>query len=391
MSSVIDEARRPGIRPSTTLDPPPEAPREPDAASASSVADPRVLTAILVVASVIAGYCIHAHAMWFDEVQAWNIARASHSVGSLYTNLRYEGHPILWYLPLFAISRFTADPRAMQVFEWAVLTCTYAVILFKAPFSIGVRTAIVAGYFVTFEYGVISRSYSVEMLLLVLALVCLARPKPTWGPVGVLLVAAGVDEHGRRRARRRVRARDRLVCVERARQQAHLAMVGEAARRRRRRNGVGRDRRGHLHPSRRLPQLRPRHPERAAVELLARPVPGVAGRSVARPVPGACRHRPLEHQRARPVSPAHRGAGPPGPRGHRRDRVGASLAPVRPSTLAARCGRLPGLLVRRRAARPVPLRRRVLPPVPRVRVVCRGVTGASTRARVRQQRVASHG
>ncbi|HEY3673633.1 MAG TPA: hypothetical protein VGN51_22040 [Acidimicrobiia bacterium] len=188
MSSVIDEARRPGSRASTTVDPPPEAPTEPDADTASRAASPLILSAVLVVASVIAGYCIHAHAMWFDEVQAWNIARASHSVGSLYSNLRYEGHPILWYLPLFAISRFTADPRAMQVFEWAVLTCTYAVILFKAPFSIAVRTAIVAGYFVTFEYGVISRSYSVEMLLLVLALVCLAQPKPAWGPTGVLLV-----------------------------------------------------------------------------------------------------------------------------------------------------------------------------------------------------------
>jgi hypothetical protein len=106
----------------------------------------------------------------------------------LFTNLRYEGHPILWYLPLFAISRFTAAPQAMQVFEWAVLTGTYAVVLFKSPFSLAVRIAIVAGYFVTFEYGVISRSYSIELLLLVLLLVALARPEPAWTRAGVLLV-----------------------------------------------------------------------------------------------------------------------------------------------------------------------------------------------------------
>ena len=60
--------------------------------------------------------------MWFDELQAWNIARASHSLGDLYTNLRYEGHPILWYLPLYALTRFTGNPHSMQVVQWAVAT-----------------------------------------------------------------------------------------------------------------------------------------------------------------------------------------------------------------------------------------------------------------------------
>jgi hypothetical protein len=188
MSSVIEDGRRPASLPSTVLDQPSDASTEPAPSEALPAPSGRTLAAILIVASAIAGYCIHAHAMWFDEVQAWSIARASHSVGSLYTNLRYEGHPILWYLPLFGISRFTADPRAMQVFEWVVLTCTYAVVLFKAPFSLLVRIAIVAGYFVTFEYGVISRSYSVELLMLVLVLAALARPRPAWGWAGVLLV-----------------------------------------------------------------------------------------------------------------------------------------------------------------------------------------------------------
>jgi hypothetical protein len=188
MSSVIDEALGSATGPSTRVVPSSDAPAEPAAVAARRAPSRWTVLAILIVASGIAGYCIHAHAMWFDEVQAWNIARASHSVPSLFTNLRYEGHPILWYLPLFAISRVTADPRAMQLFEWVVLTCTYAVVLFKAPFSLGVRVAIIAGYFVTFEYGVISRSYSVELLVLVLALVALARPAPKWGRAGVLLV-----------------------------------------------------------------------------------------------------------------------------------------------------------------------------------------------------------
>ncbi len=143
---------------------------------------------ILVAASALLAVCIGAHAMWFDEVQAWNIARASHSLGDLFANLRYEGHPVVWYLPLFALTRVTGNPRAMQALEWAIVTATYAVILFKAPFRLGVRAAIIGGYFVTYEYGVISRSYSLELLFLVGALVLLARPRPAWGRVAVLLV-----------------------------------------------------------------------------------------------------------------------------------------------------------------------------------------------------------
>jgi hypothetical protein len=61
------------------------------------------------------------------------------------------------------------------------------VILFRAPFTIGIRIAMVAGYFVTFEYGVISRSYGIGMLLLLLALTWLGRPDPAWGKAGTAL------------------------------------------------------------------------------------------------------------------------------------------------------------------------------------------------------------
>ena len=36
-----------------------------------------LLLGILLVASLITALGLRAHAMWFDELQAWNIARAS--------------------------------------------------------------------------------------------------------------------------------------------------------------------------------------------------------------------------------------------------------------------------------------------------------------------------
>ena len=147
----------------------------------------RLLLGVLVVASAVAALGLRAHAMWFDELQAWNIARASHSLGDLYTNLRYEGHPILWYLPLYALTRFTGNPHSMQVVQWCVATGTFALVLFRAPFSIPIRIAVIAGYCFAFEYGVISRSYGLSALLVIAALVFLGRRDPSWVWGGTML------------------------------------------------------------------------------------------------------------------------------------------------------------------------------------------------------------
>jgi hypothetical protein len=142
---------------------------------------------VLVVAAVVSAVTMHAHAMWFDELQAWNIARASHSLGDLFAHLRYEGHPPLWYLPLYGITRFTGDPRAMQVLAWGLVVAVDALVLFRSPFPVPARIALVAGYFLAFEYSVMARSYGLGVLLLVVALVGLGRARPRWTMATVAL------------------------------------------------------------------------------------------------------------------------------------------------------------------------------------------------------------
>ena len=142
---------------------------------------------MFVVAALLSAVCIHAHAMWFDELQAWNIARASHSLGDLFSHLRYEGHPPLWYLPLYAITRFTGDPRAMQVLAWLLVVVVDALVLFRSPFPVPARIALVASYFFAFEYSVMARSYGLGVLLLVAALVALGRVRPRWTAATIAL------------------------------------------------------------------------------------------------------------------------------------------------------------------------------------------------------------
>ncbi len=125
----------------------------------------------LVAFSVAVAVGLHQHSMWFDETQSWAIARSSHNLSDLFHNLAYEGHPPLWHLVLFGLTRVTTDVRAMQVVTWVIATTTAALLLWRAPWNHAVRIAICFGYFVGFEYSVLSRSYALTLLLVVVALV----------------------------------------------------------------------------------------------------------------------------------------------------------------------------------------------------------------------------
>lgn len=125
----------------------------------------------LVVFAVVTAWSLHRHSLWLDETQSWAIARSSRSLGGLWSNLRYEGHPPLWHVVLFALTRVTTDVRAMQVLTWCLATATAAVVLFRAPWRLPVRIALCASYYLAFEYSVLSRSYGLTVLGFVVALV----------------------------------------------------------------------------------------------------------------------------------------------------------------------------------------------------------------------------
>ncbi|MGB3493021.1 MAG: hypothetical protein WBA57_09860 [Elainellaceae cyanobacterium] len=108
------------------------------------------------------------HEMWIDELQAWMIVRDSTSLIDLYGNLSYEGHPFTWYFLLYGLSQITPNPQIMQVFH--LLISAGVVIIFTkfSPFSLFQKLCFAFGYFSLFEYGMISRNYSLGILLIFL-------------------------------------------------------------------------------------------------------------------------------------------------------------------------------------------------------------------------------
>ena len=118
------------------------------------------------IAGLAGFYVISHHEMWRDELQAWSIAASSSSLRELLANSRHEGHPAVWYIVLYGISRWFHNPLAMQLFHVAIGTVSIFVLCSYSPFRLWQRLFLACGYFMFFEYYVLSRNYALGVLAL---------------------------------------------------------------------------------------------------------------------------------------------------------------------------------------------------------------------------------
>ena len=115
------------------------------------------LLAALFCAAALAGAA--RHEIWRDEAQAWLLARDSATPWALLANMRYEGHPALWHLLLWLITRITHQVFAMQALHAGLATAGVYVMARHAPLGRVQKLLFAAGYFTLFEYGLIARAY----------------------------------------------------------------------------------------------------------------------------------------------------------------------------------------------------------------------------------------
>ena len=128
----------------------------------------RLAWVITSVFFLLGAYLLSNHEMWGDEMQAWLLARDSTSVPNLFANLKYEGHPALWYLLLMPLTRVTHSPTAMQALHLLIATSTIYLFARYSPFSVVQKILFSFGYFPFYEYSVISRNYALGVLLIFL-------------------------------------------------------------------------------------------------------------------------------------------------------------------------------------------------------------------------------
>lgn len=120
------------------------------------------------------------HENWFDECQAWTIAR-DNDIKGIFDVLQCEGHPPLWYMILYVFSHLGFSCNVLSVISWGLCCAAVALMLWKAPFNIFVKAAVIFSGGFLFSISVISRVYAV--IPLILALIAILYPKRNCHPV----------------------------------------------------------------------------------------------------------------------------------------------------------------------------------------------------------------
>jgi len=143
---------------------------------------------LLILYSLLLLMGLLNHELWLDEMHHWLLARESRSLAELYEYSRYEGHPILWNVLLYVLTRFTDNPFAMQLLHGILAISAAALLIFTAPFPFYLKVFLVFGYYNFYEYAVISRNYVLILLFVLLACWLYSRYPKTKYALFVLLL-----------------------------------------------------------------------------------------------------------------------------------------------------------------------------------------------------------
>ena len=119
------------------------------------------------------------HEFWRDEIRALTLARQAGSPFELFKLIRYEGHPILWYLFLFIGKSVLNDTLILPIISILIGFSAVTIFVFYAPFPFWFRFLFIFNAFPLYEYSVMARNYGISMLLLFISALLYKKNKTT--------------------------------------------------------------------------------------------------------------------------------------------------------------------------------------------------------------------
>lgn len=138
------------------------------------------------------------HEPWFDEAQSWMIARCA-SIKEILTVIpHFEGHPPLWHLLLVPFAK-SGIPYELGLKTVSLLLASSAMglVIFRSPFPRILRLTIPFTYFFFYQYGVISRCYSLMTLgFMLAAMLYKTRNEKPFRYITALAVICGSSAYG---------------------------------------------------------------------------------------------------------------------------------------------------------------------------------------------------
>ncbi len=148
----------------------------------------RIFYAVIMLLSCgFSLFMVSRHECFRDEAQAWLISRDV-PLSGLFTQLKYEIHPILWFLVLMPFSKLGFPYITMQIISWLFVSASLYILLFKLNVNKLLKATLAFSPLFLYWYPAVSRNYSLAVFLLFLLM--MYYPKRHEKPIRYAVTAA---------------------------------------------------------------------------------------------------------------------------------------------------------------------------------------------------------
>lgn len=113
------------------------------------------------------GILLLGHEQWRDEANVWLMARELSPL-SLFGEIKYQGHPCLWYLLMMPFAKAGLPFETISFVSYTIMAVTAGLFLWKAPFYGPIKAAVLFSPAFTYYYAVVARNYCLIALFLIL-------------------------------------------------------------------------------------------------------------------------------------------------------------------------------------------------------------------------------
>ena len=126
-----------------------------------------ILTIIFAGYLIFNGILLFRHELWRDEANVWLMAKELSPI-QLLRELKYQGHPCLWYFLVMPFAKAGLPFRTISVISYLVMAAGAGVFLYKAPIHGVTKALCLFSPMFSYYYSVVARNYCLSALILIL-------------------------------------------------------------------------------------------------------------------------------------------------------------------------------------------------------------------------------
>lgn len=127
-----------------------------------------LLIGLFLIYLLFNGILLILHEPWRDEANVWLMARELSPL-ELLREIKYQGHPCLWYFLVMPFAKIGLPFRTIGVISYCIMAVTAWIFLQKAPIHVLTKAVCLLSPVFTYFYADIARNYCLIALILMLS------------------------------------------------------------------------------------------------------------------------------------------------------------------------------------------------------------------------------